>query len=114
MIIRQGITGRLSKALVVNGFAFLSGLTARDTTGGVREQTEDILAQIDSHLKAVGTDKSRIAVANIWLRDIRTFDEMNEAWEAWVDKESPPARATVESRLAGEAILVEIQVQAVA
>ncbi|MGF6872685.1 RidA family protein [Paraburkholderia sp. MM5477-R1] len=113
MIIRQGNTGRLSKALVANGFAFLSGLTARDTTRGVREQTADVLAQIDSYLQPVGTDKSRIAVANIWLRDVRTFDEMNEAWEAWVDKECPPARATVESRLAGEDIFVEIQVQAV-
>ncbi|MFT0174749.1 RidA family protein [Paraburkholderia mimosarum] len=112
MIIRQGNTGRLSRVLVANGFAFLSGVTARDTTRGVREQTEDILAQVDSYLKAAGADKSRIAVANIWLRDIDTFDEMNNAWDAWVDKECPPARATVESHLAGEDILVEIQVQA--
>jgi enamine deaminase RidA (YjgF/YER057c/UK114 family) len=37
---------------------------------------------------------------------------MNAAWDEWVDPEAPPARATVESRLAAEAILVEIQVQA--
>ncbi|MBB5411131.1 enamine deaminase RidA (YjgF/YER057c/UK114 family) [Paraburkholderia sp. HC6.4b] len=61
MIIRQGITGRLSKALVVNGFAFLSGLT-------------DVAREFRiPYLKAVGTDKSRIAVANIWLRDVRTL-----------------------------------------
>jgi enamine deaminase RidA (YjgF/YER057c/UK114 family) len=48
---------------------------------------------------------------NIWLKDVGTFNEMNEAWEAWVDKECPPARATVESRLAHDSILVEIQVQ---
>ncbi|MEX3690378.1 RidA family protein [Paraburkholderia sp. BR14263] len=114
MIVRQGVNGRLSRVLVVNGFVFLSGVTARDTTGGVGQQTKDILDQIDSHLKAAGTDKSRITVANIWLADIDTFDGMNEAWDAWVDKTCPPARATVESRLAGEDLLVEIQVQAVA
>lgn len=112
MITRHEVTGRLSKVLVANGFAFLSGLTAKDRSGGVEEQTADILAQIDNYLAMAGTDKTRIAVGNIWLKDISTFNEMNAAWEAWVDRENPPARATVESRLAADDILVEIQVQA--
>ena len=112
MITRHEVTGRLSKVLVANGFAFLSGLTAKDRSGGVREQTADILKQIDGYLAMAGTDKTRIVVANIWLKDIATFNEMNAAWEAWVDPAQPPARATVESRLAAENILVEIQVQA--
>lgn len=112
MITRHEVTGRLSKVLVANGFAFLSGLTAKDRSGGVKEQTSDILAQIDGYLAAVGTDKTRIVVANIWLKDVSTFNEMNAAWEAWVDPAQPPARATVESKLAAENILVEIQVQA--
>lgn len=113
MIVREGNTGRLSRVVVANGFVFLSGVTARDTSGGVREQTDDVLAQIDDYLRTAGTDRSRIAVANIWLRDVGAFDEMNSAWDAWVDRQCPPARATVESRLAGEDILIEIQVQAV-
>jgi enamine deaminase RidA (YjgF/YER057c/UK114 family) len=112
MITRHDVAGRLSKVLVANGFAFLSGLTAKDRSGGVKDQTADILAQIDGYLKMAGSDKTRIVVGNIWLKDINTFDEMNAAWDAWVDREHPPARATVESRLALEDILVEIQVQA--
>ncbi|WP_332686518.1 RidA family protein [Bosea sp. (in: a-proteobacteria)] len=112
MITRHEVTGRLSKVVVANGFAFLSGLTAGDRSGGVAEQTSDILRQIDGYLAAAGTDKTRIVVANIWLKDISTFNQMNAAWEAWVDPAQPPARATVESRLAAENILVEIQVQA--
>lgn len=113
MITRHDIQGgRLSKVLVANGFAFLSGLTAKDRSGGVKEQTADILAQIDAYLAKAGTDKTKIVVGNIWLKDISTFNEMNEAWEAWVDPAQPPARATVESRLAADSILVEIQVQA--
>ena len=50
MITRHEVTGRLSKVLVANGFAFLSGLTAKDRSGGVKEQTADILAQIDGYL----------------------------------------------------------------
>jgi enamine deaminase RidA (YjgF/YER057c/UK114 family) len=112
MITRHEVTGRLSKVLVANGFAFLSGLTANDRSGGVAEQTTDILRQIDGYLATAGTDKTRIVVANIWLKDISTFSQMNAAWEAWIDPAQPPARATVESRLAAENILVEIQVQA--
>ena len=112
MITRHEVTGRLSKVLVANGFAFLSGLPAADRSGGVREQTADILKQIDGYLAMAGTDKTRIVVANIWLKDIANFSEMNAAWETWVDPAQPPARATVESRLAAENILVEIQVQA--
>lgn len=114
MIKRYETTPILSKVLVANGFAFLSGLTAKDRSGGVIEQTADILAQIDAYLAMAGTDKSRIVVANIWLKDISQFDEMNKAWTAWVDPNAQPARATVESRLARENILVEIQVQALA
>ena len=112
MITRHEATGRLSKVAVANGFAFLSGLTAKDRSGDVKAQTADILGQIDNYLAMAGTDKTRIVVANIWLKDIGTFSRMNEAWDAWVDARQPPARATVESRLAADDILVEIQVQA--
>ena len=35
---------------------------------------------------------------------------MNGVWDAWVDKDSPPARATVEARLVAPAYKVEIAV----
>jgi enamine deaminase RidA (YjgF/YER057c/UK114 family) len=38
---------------------------------------------------------------------------MNAAWDAWVSRENPPARATVEARLAGPEYLVEIVIVAV-
>lgn len=112
MITRYETSKILSKALVANGFAFLSGLTAQERHDDVQTQTTDILNQIDAYLAMVGTDKSRIVVANIWLKNIEDFDKMNEAWFKWVDPNAQPARATVESRLARENILVEIQVQA--
>ena len=38
------------------------------------------------------------------------FDEMNRAWDEWVDMSNLPARATVESRLASTDYKVEIAV----
>jgi enamine deaminase RidA (YjgF/YER057c/UK114 family) len=37
---------------------------------------------------------------------------MNAVWDNWVDPKNTPARATVESRLAGEQYKVEIMVTA--
>ena len=114
MIERFDLTPRLSKALKANGFVYLSGLTAKDKSGGVAEQTADILAQIDHYLALAGTSKSKLVKVNVWLADVSTFAEMNSAWEAWVDPACPPARATVESRLAGSGSLVEIMAEALA
>ena len=104
----------LSKAVVANGMVYLSGMTAKDGSTTVTDQTNDVLAQIDSALAECGVDKKRIVVANIWLRDISDFAEMNSAWLAWVDAEALPARACVEAPLVRDEARVEIMVQALA
>jgi enamine deaminase RidA (YjgF/YER057c/UK114 family) len=105
---------RMSQAVVANGFVFLAGQVADDTSVGVREQTNQVLASIDRLLAAAGSDKSRIVSANVYLSDISTFDEMNAAWDAWVAQDAKPARATVEAKLAAPEYKVEIQVVALA
>ena len=101
----------MSQAVVHGGLAYLAGIVADDLVPSVADQTRQILAKIDRLLAMAGSDKTRILKANIWLSDIRRFDEMNAVWDAWVAKGHPPARATVESRLAGD-YLVEIMVEA--
>ena len=113
MIKRHDSSARLSKAVTANGFVFLSGLVARDPGLDVRGQTLDILEQIDELLARTGTDKTRLVSVNIWMKDIAQFAEMNGAWESWVAPGAPPARATVQSQLANDKLLVEIMAQAV-
>jgi enamine deaminase RidA (YjgF/YER057c/UK114 family) len=103
---------RMSQAVIHGDTVYLAGLVARNPVPSVGRQTKQILGQIDKLLKQAGSHKSKLLKANIWLTDIRSFDEMNKVWEAWVAKGSTPARATVEARLAGEAYLVEIMVVA--
>ena len=112
-ITRIGAGKRMSEAVVHGGKAYLSGFVADKTVGKpVKQQTADILAQIDATLAKAGTDKSKILKANIWLTDIGTFAQMNEAWEAWAVAGQTPARATVEAKLAGPGLDVEIMVEA--
>jgi enamine deaminase RidA (YjgF/YER057c/UK114 family) len=98
---------RMSAAVVANGFVYTAGqvdATAPDVAG----QTRAILAKIDALLAEAGTDKSHAVMANVWLADMASFAELNTVWDAWIDPGRPPARATVESRLAGAQYKVEI------
>ena len=99
---------RFSQAVVHGDLVYLAGHTSDHAAAGVYEQTRDILAQIDAHLAAAGSDKSKLLSASIWLPDIATFGEMNRAWDEWVDPDNKPARATVEARLASPDYKVEI------
>ena len=104
---------RMSQAVVHNGMVFLAGQVAQGRPGAsVAEQTRDILARIDALLAAAGTDKTKLLTANIWLADIKTFDEMNGVWDKWVAPGAAPARATVEAKLAAPHYTVEIAVTA--
>ena len=68
------------------------------------------MTEILERLAAAGTSRAGLLSAQIWLSDIAKFDEMNAAWEAWIDPANPPARATVEAKLASPDYLVEISV----
>jgi enamine deaminase RidA (YjgF/YER057c/UK114 family) len=102
---------RMSGAVVHGDTAYLAGQVAQNAAGqSVSEQTKDILAIIDGLLAEAGTDKSKLLMANIWLTDIGTFQEMNAVWDAWVSPGNAPARATVEAKLAAPQYTVEIAV----
>ena len=55
---------------------------------------------------------NKLLQAIIWLDDMKDFAEMNAVWDAWVDPQNTPARATVEAKLAAPQYLVEIMVTA--
>jgi enamine deaminase RidA (YjgF/YER057c/UK114 family) len=99
-----------SQVVVHNDTVYLAGHVARGDS--VEEQTSKVLSQIDERLARVGSDRSKLLTATIWLADIGTFAEMNRVWLGWIDRENKPVRATVEARLADPAYLVEVMVVA--
>ena len=104
---------RMSKVVVHGDTVYLAGLIADKTLGqSLAEQTREILSLIDSFLAKAGTDKSKLLTATIWLSDIRTVDEMNKVWDAWVVPGQAPARACIEALLQGPDKKIEIQVTA--
>lgn len=99
---------RLSAAVVHGDTIYLAGQIAGDAATDVKGQTQQILKKIDDLLAAAGSSKSKLLSATIWLADMRYFDDMNSVWDAWMDPANPPARATVEARLAAPKYFVEI------
>jgi len=114
MTIQRIDTGpRMSRVVIHNDTVYLAGLTANKTVGqSLAEQTKEILAIIDDLLAKAGTDKTKLLKATIWLSDIRTVDEMNNVWDAWVPSGHAPARACIEALLQGPEKKIEIQVTA--
>lgn len=119
MVERFEKNDRMSQVVVHNGVVYLSGQVA-EGRGGVRTQTTEILGKIDRLLESVGSDKSKILTATVYLRSEgehpnmipSDFEEMNYAWKEWVDRQNPPARTTVKVLLVDEKYKVEITVVA--
>jgi enamine deaminase RidA (YjgF/YER057c/UK114 family) len=111
-IVRTDPNKILAKAVEYHNFVYLQGVTAQDPSKDIKGQTAEVLAQIDSILETHGTDKTRLLQAQIWVKDIRDRDAMNELWSAWLPAGGAPARACVEANMADPRILVEIMVTA--
>lgn len=109
---RFGMTPRLSEAAVFNGVVYLAGMVPERGDTDIRGQAEDVLAQVEHHLLAAGSDKSRILRTQIFLTDIADIGEMNEVWDAWVVPGAAPPRATVQAPLADPVWRIEIVVTA--
>jgi enamine deaminase RidA (YjgF/YER057c/UK114 family) len=110
---RHDVGPRMSKCVVHGNTVYLAGIVANEPKGkSVADQTKDIVGQIDGLLAKAGTDKSKLLSANIWIADMATFAEMNSVWDTWVVAGQPPARATVEAKLATPDYKVEIMVVA--
>ncbi|MBI1396748.1 MAG: RidA family protein [Betaproteobacteria bacterium] len=108
---RRHTSRRMSQVVVHGDTIYLAGIVSDEPVSEhAGAQTRNILEKIDRYLAEVGSDRSRILSATIWLADMTCFDAMNAVWDEWVPEGSAPARACVESRLAHPRYLVEIRV----
>jgi enamine deaminase RidA (YjgF/YER057c/UK114 family) len=105
---RYNVGKRLSEIVVHNDTAYLAGEVPDDTTKDITGQTEQVLAKIDRLLAQVGSDKTKIVSAQVFIADMAEFAGMNAAWDKWVAQGHTPARATIEAKLANPAYKVEI------
>src|SRR5271154_6726620 len=109
--------GPYSQGINTGSFVFLSGQIplVRDTgkivQGMIKEQTEQVIANIKALLSTQGLDLSDEVKATVFLADMNEFTAMNEIYALHFTG-TPPARSTVQvARLPRDA-RVEIEVVA--
>ncbi len=110
-ITRHHTNTRMSQIVEHNGTIYLAGQVG--TAGAsVAQQTQDCLDAVDRLLAEVGSDKTRILQAVIWLADMSDFAAMNAVWDDWVPAGAAPARACGDAALARPELKVEIIITA--
>ena len=100
------------RAVIHNGYIFMSGIVADNKSDNMKVQTADVLAKIDGILAEAGSDKTKIVSVVVYISDMALKDEMNKMWIEWMGSNNPPARACVGVTLTPDT-LVEIMCQAV-
>ena len=88
-----GLTATRSRAVMHGGLVFTVAVSPDPASPGIYEQTQRALARIDESLAMAGTTKGRILSAIVYIADIARKEEMNRAWDEWVDRANPPMRA---------------------
>ena len=100
MVQRFDVGTRLSEMAVHNGVCYLAGQVAADGSQDITGQTQQVLGAIDALLARAGTDKKKLLMVQIYIKDLADFPAMNAAWEAWLPAGHAPPRATVKADLA--------------
>ncbi len=96
------------------GFIFTAGQVAWDASGtivgvgDVRAQTRQTLSNVVAILAKGGATPADVLKCTVYLADMRHFSVMNEEFQR-IFPADPPARTTVEARLAEPEMLVEIE-----
>jgi 2-iminobutanoate/2-iminopropanoate deaminase len=110
--------GPYSQAVESKGVLFVSGQlgidpgTGKLVNGGVREQTRRLLENLKTVLLAAGYNLNDVVKCTVYLKDIRDFQEMNEVYASFFEKD-PPARAAFQVAALPLEALVEIEAVAI-
>jgi 2-iminobutanoate/2-iminopropanoate deaminase len=110
--------GPYSQAIEAGGFVFTSGQIPLDpktgefVSGGISEQTEQVLKNLSEVLRAAGCGLGDVVKTTVFLADMNDFAAMNEAYGRHFESD-PPARSTVQAARLPRDARVEIDAIAV-
>jgi 2-iminobutanoate/2-iminopropanoate deaminase len=106
--------GPYSQAIKADGLVFVSGQIPIDpetgvfVTGGIAEQTDQVLRNLTGVLEAAGSGIDLVVKTTVFLANMDEFGAMNEVYGRFFNNE-PPARATVEAARLPRDAKVEIE-----
>ena len=105
-------TARYAQMVVHGDAVYLAGQIADDWDQDIAGQAKEIFAKIDGLLSRAGSTKSKILTMICWIKDFADYCAFNETYDAWVDRENLPARATVKAELLDARVRIEVMLTA--
>jgi len=107
--------GPYSQGIKAGGFIFLSGqipligTTGKVVAGMIKEQTEQVILNIQALLASEGLTLHDVVKATVFLASMNEFSAMNEVYSKYFTG-TPPARSTIEVSRLPRDVRVEIEV----
>jgi 2-iminobutanoate/2-iminopropanoate deaminase len=107
--------GPYSQGIKAGGFVFLSGQiplvgdTGKIAQGMIKEQTEQVILNIQGLLASEGLTLNDVVKATVFLASMSEFSAMNEIYAKYFTG-TPPARSTVEVSRLPRDVRVEIEI----
>lgn len=98
----------LHRVVEKDGFVFVGGSSADDTSKDIVGQMHETIAKLETYLAAAGSDKTKIVFATIYIANLGLKQAMSEVWAEWIPSGDMPARATICPADLGGDMLVEI------
>jgi len=106
--------GPYSQAIVVDGFLFASGQiplspeTGAVVSGGIKEQTEQVMKNISAVLATAESDFTKVVKTTCFLTSMDNFTAFNEIYAQYFT--GKPARSCVAVSALPRGVLVEVEV----
>ena len=107
-MIQRHLPGPIMHAVVeCGGTIYVGGIVAKDVGLGMKGQTASALEGLEARLAQVGSDRTHVLSATVYITDFALKSEMNESWVAFFGSHLP-ARATLGVADLGPGVLIEI------
>lgn len=109
--------GPYNQAVVIGDLVYTAGQIPLDkqgrmVAGGIKEQTEQVLANLKAVLEAAGSSLDKAVKVTVFLKDLNDFAAMNEVYAKHFKAATAPARSTIQAARIPKDSLVEIEVVA--
>lgn len=87
-------------------------LIAPDCSVDIADQTCQILRTFDEYLAAVGSDRTAVQTAEIWIKAWQDVATVKRLWGEWLDSSNRPNTKIMRADMAKPEMLIEIRITA--
>lgn len=111
--------GPYAQANIIDNLVITSGQiplipeTGEIVSGGIEEQTKQVLTNLEAVLKEAGTCLNNVVKTTCFIKDMNDFGKLNEVYGSFFTSGVYPSRSAIEVARLPKDVLVEIEAIAI-